>query len=88
MKVLKYYSYRKAWARGNAIFFPRETMYGFEKSLAQLAGVTIHGDGTHGCGNHTCFLVELDSPLDKVVRSFMFTDFLMIMGDRIDEGNW
>lgn len=97
MKLLAYYPYRKAWVRGNPVMFPRESMESFEKSVAQMANKAniTYLDEHYGqmkfqsesvnCGNHTCFTVEMEN---YVIRSFMFTDSDLIMGDRVDIENW
>jgi hypothetical protein len=97
MKLLAYYPYRKAWVRGNPVIFLRESMADFERTVAQMAKKSniAYLDDFYGqmkfqsengkCGNHTCFTVEMEN---YVIRSFMFTDLTVIMGDRVDIENW
>lgn len=95
MKLLAYYPYRKAWVRGNTVHFPRDLMRGFELQIAYMAEKSdiTYLDDHYGhmrfrginCGNHTCFTLEMEC---GKICSFMFTDSLMIMGDRVDIENW
>lgn len=83
VKVLNHYPYRKAWVRGTGVVaFPREMMMTFEKHLAQQAGVKPD--------NHTCYVVEMASFPENIVKTFMFTDLYVFMGSHgnLDVGNW
>jgi hypothetical protein len=93
MKVLAFYPYRKGFVRGNTVQFPRDAMKSFEKTVAQVAeqsGVVRflardHDDKPIHCENHTCFTIRMEN--DEIC-SFMFTDSLMIMGNRVDVKDW
>lgn len=80
MKVVQFYPYRTGYVRGNTIQFPREWMETFENELARISG--------NKRDNHTCYIVRFDGYPDERIRAFMFTDSLMIMGDRVDVKNW
>jgi len=62
--------------------FPIKPMRNFQKFLASEANVE--------CDNHTCFLVEMRDTVtynEKTV-AFMFSDFTMYVGDKINEKRW
>ena len=81
LNVLRVYPYRTAWVRGNGVVsFPREMMLDFEDYLARIANVKTD--------NHTCYVVEMPSFRENVIKTFMFTDLYMYMGNTVDVGKW
>lgn len=85
MKLVQFYPYRTAYVRGNAIHFPREWMKNLEDNLSQMARQKYEGTDYR---NHTCYVVQFEGYPDETIRAFMFTDSMMIMGDRVDVGKW
>jgi len=75
--------------------FPRDAMRSFEMQIAYMAEKSkiSYADASYGnvmfrgvnCGNHTCFTLEMEC---GKIFSYMFTDSLMIMGDRVDVKDW
>jgi hypothetical protein len=76
MKILEYYPYRTALVRGNVKELPRELMKPVEEQLCKMQGVPID--------NHTCYLLEFNSPNGPKIVAIRFHDFVCKIGDCIE----
>jgi hypothetical protein len=77
MKILEYHPYRTALVRGNVIELPRELMRPVEEMLCKQQNVTVD--------NHTCYLLEFDTPSGARRFAIRFHDCECKIGDYIEK---